>query len=262
MTSALARDALVVAALGRRALTVQFRRAQLLMPTFVLPLMLLAVIASGTSAAQGLRQFPDVSSYLGFIVPGTIIQGTLLAGLTTGIALAGDIEGGFFDRLLVAPVHRASLVVGRLAGTVGLAALQVSFFLGIAAIFGASYPGGVGGVVATVLLGALSAVGIGGIAAAIALRTGSLSLLQSIFPFMFVFLFTAPAFFPRDLLVPVLRDASVYNPLTYVVEGVRALLSGDPSLGNPGIAFAVAAGLALVTTLLATLALKERLRTT
>ncbi len=170
----------MVLALGRRALSVQFRRAQLLMPTFVLPLMLLAVIASGTSAAQGLRGFPDVTSYLGFVVPGTIIQGTLLAGLTTGMALAGDIEGGFFDRLLAAPVHRASLVVGRLAGTVGLAALQVSFFLGVAAIFGARYPGGVGGLVATVGLGALTAVGIGGIASAIALRTGSLSLLQSI----------------------------------------------------------------------------------
>jgi ABC-2 type transport system permease protein len=257
----LARDARVVGALGRRALTVQFRRAQLLMPTFVLPLMLLAVIASGTSAAQGLRQFPNVTSYLGFVLPGTIIQGTLLAGLTTGIALAGDIEGGFFDRLLVAPVHRASLVVGRLAGTIGLAALQVSFFLGIATIFGASYPGGVGGVIATVLLGALTAVGTGGIAAAVALRTGSLSLLQSIFPFMFVFLFTAPAFFPRDLLLPVLRDVSLYNPLTYVVEGVRALLTGDPSLGDPWMGFAVAAGLAVSTTVLATLALKERLRT-
>jgi ABC-2 type transport system permease protein len=257
----LASDARVVGALGRRALTVQFRRAQLLMPTFVLPLMLLAVIASGTSAAQGLRQFPNVTSYLGFVLPGTIIQGTLLAGLTTGIALAGDIEGGFFDRLLVAPVHRASLVVGRLAGTIGLAALQVSFFLGIATIFGASYPGGVGGVIATVLLGALTAVGTGGIAAAVALRTGSLSLLQSIFPFMFVFLFTAPAFFPRDLLLPVLRDVSLYNPLTYVVEGVRALLTGDPSLGDPWMGFAVAAGLAVSTTVLATLALKERLRT-
>ena len=60
----------VVAALGRRALSVQFRRAQLLMPTFVLPLMLLAVIASGTSAAQGLQGFPDVESYLAFVVPG------------------------------------------------------------------------------------------------------------------------------------------------------------------------------------------------
>ena len=257
----LAREGRVVFALGRRALSVQFRRAQLLMPTFVLPLMLLAVIASGTSAAQGLREFPHVASYLGFVVPGTIIQGTLLAGLTTGIALAGDIEGGFFDRLLVAPVHRTSLVVGRLAGTVGLAALQVSFFLGVAAIFGARYPGGVGGLGATVGLGALTAVGIGGIAAAIALRTGSLSLLQSIFPFVFVLLFTAPAFFPRALLVPVLRDASVYNPLTYVVEGVRALLAGDPALGDAWAGLAAATALAGASTLLATLALKERLRT-
>ena len=260
MKGALAHDASVVGTLGRRALTVQFRRAQLLMPTFVLPLMLLAVIASGTSAAQGLRQFPDVDSYLGFVVPGTIIQGTLLAGLTSGIALAGDIEGGFFDRLLVAPVHRASLVVGRLAGTVSLAVLQVSFFLAVAAIFGASYPGGAVGVVATVLLGALTAVGIGGIAAAVALRTGSLSLLQSIFPFVFIFLFTAPAFFPRDLLLPVLRDISSFNPLTYIVEGVRGLLTGDPALGHPATAFAVAAALALATTALATLALRERLR--
>ena len=111
----LAREWLVVRALGRRALTLQFRRAQLLMPTFVLPLMLLAVIASGTSAAQGLEAFPDVKSYLGFVVPGTIVQGALLAGLTAGVAMASDIEFGFFDRLLAAPVARTSLVLGRLA---------------------------------------------------------------------------------------------------------------------------------------------------
>src|ERR671922_2851156 len=101
--SSLAAEGRGVAALGRRVLSVQFRRAQLLMPTFVLPLMLLAVIASGTSAGQGLRGFPDVASYLAFIVPGTIIQGMLLAGLTTGTALASDIEFGFFDRLLASP---------------------------------------------------------------------------------------------------------------------------------------------------------------
>ena len=48
---------------------------------------------------------------------------------------------------------------------------------------------------------------MGGIASAIALRTGSLSLLQSLFPFMFVLLFTAPAFFPRELLAPALETS-------------------------------------------------------
>jgi ABC-2 type transport system permease protein len=257
-----AREGRVVLALGRRALSVQFRRAQLLMPTFVLPLMLLAVIASGTSAAQGLRGFPDVESYLTFVVPGTIVQGTILAGLTAGIAMASDIEFGFFDRLLAAPVHRTSLVLGRLLGTLALALLQSSLFLLVALLFGASYPGGVPGAVATVALAGLTAVGTGGIAAAIALRTGSLSLLQSLFPFMFVLLFTAPAFFPRDLLAPALEDVSVFNPLTYVVEGVRGLLAGDPELGDPAAGFAAAAGLAVATTELATLAMRERLRRT
>ena len=255
------REGRVVLALGRRALTVQFRRAQLLMPTFVLPLLLLAVIASGTSAAQGLRGFPDVATYLGFVVPGTIVQGTILAGLTAGIALASDIEFGFFDRLLTAPVPRTSLVLGRLAGTLGLAVLQTVFFLIVALVFGAQYPGGALGTAATIGLAALTAVGMGGLSAAIALRTGSLSLLQSLFPFMFILLFTAPAFFPRELLHPVLRDASVYNPLTYVVEAVRALLSGDDAMGDPLLGLLAALALAAASVVIATLALKERLRT-
>ena len=256
-----AREGRVVLALGRRAFTVQFRRAQLLMPTLVLPLVLLAVIASGTAAGQELQGFPDVSSYLAFLVPGTIVQGMTLAGLSAGIAMASDIEFGFFDRLLAAPVHRTSLVLGRLCGIVGLAVLQVSLFLCVAALFGARYPGGVVGVFGAYVIAVLTAVGIGGIGAAIALRTGSLSLLQSLFPFVFVFLFTAPAFFPQELLSPALRDASVYNPITYVVEGVRAALTGDEAFGDPWLGVAVALALAVGTTALSTFALKERLRT-
>ena len=112
------------------------------------------------------------------------------------------------------------------------------------------------------MLAAITAIGIGGIAAAIALRTGSLSLLQSIFPFVFVLLFTAPAFFPRELLTPVLRDAAAYNPLTYVVEAVRGLLAGDSALGDPWAGLAAAVLLALATTALATFALARRLRVT
>jgi ABC-2 type transport system permease protein len=225
-------------------------------------MVLLAVIASGTGAGQDLRGFPDVSSYLAFLVPGTIVQGMALAGLSAGIAMATDIEFGFFDRLLAAPVRRTSLVLGRLCGIVGLAVLQVSLFLSVAALFGARYPGGVVGVLGVYAIAALTAVGIGGIGAAIALRTGSLSLLQSLFPFVFVMLFTAPAFFPLELLSPALQEVAVYNPLTYVVEGVRSALTGDAAFGDPWLGLAAAFGLASCTTALATFALKERLRTT
>ena len=195
------------------------------------------------------------------MLPGTIIQGALLAGLTSGTALAADIEFGFFDRLLAAPVRRTSLVIGRQAGTLGLSVLQSSFFLAVAFVFGARYPGGIGAILAAIVLAAITAIGIGGVASAIAIRTGSLSLLQSIFPFVFMLLFTAPAFFPRDLLSPALRELAAYNPLTYVVEAVRGLLQDDHGLGDPLEGLAAAVLLAVAATALATFALKDRLRT-
>src|SRR4029079_9967850 len=98
---------------ANRVLIVQRRRSQLLLPTFLLPLLLLAVIASGTSGGRGLRGCAEGASYRAFVVPGTVTQGTLLAGLTAGIMMAADIEFGFFDRLLAAPVDRPRIVLGR-----------------------------------------------------------------------------------------------------------------------------------------------------
>jgi ABC-2 type transport system permease protein len=249
----------VVAALAARAIRVQFRRAQFLIPAFLLPLVLLAVIASGTSAARNLPDFPDTGAYVGFVVGGTLMQGALLAGLTAGIALAADIEGGFFDRLLTAPLQRVTIVLGRVlaAGLLGL--VQGLLFLSVAFVFGARYTGGVTGVLMAIVLGSLTAMTLAGLAASIALRTGSLSLLQNLFPLTFVLLFTAPAFFPRDLLNPTAEAIAAYNPLAYIVEGIRGALYDNPDLGNPWIGFAVGLGLVVLMTGVADWALRRRL---
>ena len=254
-------QARVVGALAFRALLIQTRKAQLLIPTFLLPMVLFAVVANGASAGRRLPGFPDTGSFVGFIIPGTLVQGTLLAGMTAGIALAGDIEGGFFDRLLTAPVRRVSLVLGRLVGTAVLAIVQASFFLFIAFLAGARYEGGASGVLLAIVLAAITAVGTGGLAAAIALRTGSLSLLQSLFPLVFVMLFTAPAFFPRALLHPALRSVAEYNPLAYIVEGMRAALHADASLGSTTNGLLAALALAIGATALSVLAIYRRTAT-
>jgi len=64
------------------------------------------------------------------------------------------------------------------------------------------------------------------------------------------------------MLAPALRGAAEFNPLTYVVEGVRAVLAGDGALGDPWAGLAAALALALGTTALATVALERRLRAT
>lgn len=251
----------VVAALAGRAIRVQFRRAQFLIPAFLLPLVLLAVIASGTSAARNLPAFPDTGAYVGFVVGGTLMQGALLAGLTAGIALAADIEGGFFDRLLTAPLQRVTIILGRVLAAALLGVVQGVLFLSVAFVFGARYTGGVGGVLMAITLGALTAATLAGLAGAIALRTGSLSLLQNLFPLTFVLLFTAPAFFPRDLLNPTAEAIAAYNPLAYIVEGIRGALYDNPDLGDPWLGLAIAVGLVVLTTAVADLALRRRLAT-
>ncbi len=251
----------VVGALAARAIRVQFRRAQFLIPAFMLPLVLLAVIASGTSSARNLPLFPETGAYVGFVVGGTLMQGALLAGLTAGIALAGDIEGGFFDRLLTAPLPRVTIVLGRVVAACALGVVQGFVFLGVAFIFGARYSGGVAGVSMAIVLGALTAGILAGLASAIALRTGSLSLLQNLFPLTFVLLFTAPAFFPRELLDPIAESIAAYNPLAYIVEGIRAALFDNAKLGDPWLGLAIALAMVAATTALADLAMRRRLAT-
>jgi ABC-type polysaccharide/polyol phosphate export permease len=89
-----------------------------------------------------------------------------------------------------------------------------------------------------------------------------MSLLQSIFPFVFILLFTAPTFFPRDLLSPALHDVAAFNPLTYIVEAARGLLSDQGAQGPAWRGFAAAIGLLVATTSLSVFALAERLRRT
>ena len=148
-------------------------------------------------------------------------RSTLLAGNAAGIALAVDIEMGFTDRLLAAPIPRFAIVAGRLAGTAVLGAITSIWFLAIGLIFGVTIEEGFGGALVMIGLVTLSALAFGSLGAALALRTGSASVVQGTFPLVFVVLFLSSAFFPEELLVEPARTVAEYNPLSYIVDAVR-----------------------------------------
>ncbi len=106
----------VIAALGQRSVRQTLRRPQLVAPLLIIPTLLLAVQGAGAGRAVDLPGFPPVDSFFQFLLAGAMIQSALLAGNTGGIALAIDIEMGFYDRLLAAPIPRFAIVAGRLAG--------------------------------------------------------------------------------------------------------------------------------------------------
>jgi ABC-2 type transport system permease protein len=217
----LATQGRVVAALSRRSIKQAFRRPQFLLPALVFPSLFLAVNTGGAGGAVDLPAFPEVHGFLDFQLAGSMTQSTMLAGVSAGIALALDIEIGFIDRLVVSPISRAAIVIGGLSATAVLGALAGVWFLTIGLIFGAHIQGGVPAFLLVVALASLTAGAFGAIGAALAFRAGSPSVVQSIFPLVFVVMFLSSAYFPRDLLLEPARSIAGWNPMSLIVEGIR-----------------------------------------
>jgi ABC-2 type transport system permease protein len=251
----------VVAALAARSVKQTFRRPQLLSPIVIFPSILLAIQTGGAGRAVDLPQFPPVHGFLDFMLAGAMMQATLLASNSGGIALAVDIEMGFTDRLLAAPVPRAAIVAGRLAGTAALGTFSALWFLAIGLIFGAHIVDGVGGALLVIALVTLSAIAFGGIGAAIALRTGSASVVQGLFPLVFVILFLSSAFFPANLILEPAKSVAQVNPLSFIVEGIRDPIISSVSAQALWKALAAIAGVGAISTWLSARALRYRLRT-
>jgi ABC-2 type transport system permease protein len=258
--SDLATSARVVRALGARSIRQTFRRPQLLAPIVVFPTLLLAIQTGGAGASIELPGFPPVQSFLQFMLAGAMMQSMMLAGNSGGIAFAVDIEMGFTDRLFTAPIPRFAIVLGRLAGTAALGLFGSLWFLAIGLIFGADIEGGVPGALLAILLVTASALAVGGIGAAIALRTGSASVVQGLFPLVLVVLFLSSAFFPQELMIEPAKTIAQYNPLSFIVEGVREpIISGiDATVTLEAIA--AIAGIIVLGLVLSARALKHRLR--
>ncbi|MFN8159536.1 MAG: ABC transporter permease [Solirubrobacterales bacterium] len=259
--SRLTANARVVRSLGLRAIRQTFRRPQLIAPIIVFPTLLLAIQTGGAGAAIHLPGFPPVQSFLQFMLAGAMMQSLMLAGNSGGIALAVDIEMGFTDRLFAAPISRFSIVLGRLAGVAALGLFAGVWFLAIGLIFGVAIEGGVAGALVSLALVTAAAMAIGGLGSAVALRTGSASVVQGFFPLVFVVLFLSTAFFPQDLMVEPAKTIAEYNPLSFIVNGIRdPMISG---LSGTDVLYAVLAiaGIGLLGLAMSASALRHRLRT-
>lgn len=259
--NSLATNLRVVRALGMRSIRQTFRRPQLMAPIIVFPTLLLAIQTGGAGSAINLPGFPPVQSFLQFMLAGAMMQSLMLAGNSGGIALAVDIEMGFTDRLFAAPISRFTIVLGRLAGTAALGLFAALWFLAIGLIFGAEIESGVPGALIAIALVTTCALAVGGIGAAIALRTGSASVVQGLFPLVLVVLFISTAFFPQDLMIEPAKTIAEYNPLSFVVDGIRdPMISGISGSETLDAVLAIA-GIAALGLVLSARALRHRVRT-
>ena len=247
-------------ALAKRSTLELFRQPALVVPSIVFPLFFSFLGNSSFGKTTLLPGFPKVNSYLQFQLAGTITQGVLFGSVTGAAALATDIENGFFDRLLASPTSRLSILFGRIAGSVLFGALETAVFVLVLLPFGADVSAGVPGIIAMIISGALIALAVGALMSSVALKTGSSEAVQGTFPLLFILLFFSSAFFPRETMSGTYKTIAGLNPISHLVEGLRALSLEGFSVSATARAILVPLAIAIVALYIASRQLNARLR--
>jgi ABC-2 type transport system permease protein len=209
--------------LGRRAVREVIRYPEATIPTLFIPLFFLAVnIGQVSKTFPSTTPFLHGQGYVAFQMPVSLMFAVATA--TTGLALVTEIDGGYFDKLLVAPIRRTSLIVGRLGADLvrGIAASTVVLFAGLA--FGAHIESGPLGAIVIVLLASLFGVAYAGFGILVALTTRNVQATNTSFLLFFPLLFLTPNFVPFDRLSPVMETLARINPVSYVIVGLRSLI--------------------------------------
>ena len=193
--------------------------------TLAMPLFFLAFLGFGfrTMVLPGVSEDID---YIDYIVPGIIGMTMLFTSMFAGISVLWDREFGFLKEIMVAPVKRVSIVLGRIAGGMTTAFIQGIMILFISIIMGFEIVG-IGSILIAIvfmLLIATTFIGLGLIFASLMKDIHGFSLVMNfvIFP---VFLLSG-ALFPIDNLPGWIRVLSYADPLTYGVDGMRGALLG------------------------------------
>ena len=235
--------------LARRSIREIARYPEATIPALFIPLFFLAV-----NIGQVSKTFPSTTpflrgqSYVAFQLPVSLMFAVATA--SSGLALVTEIDLGYFDKLLAAPIRRSSIIFGRLAADLVRGVLGSTVVLVAGLAFGAHMKSGVPGAVVLVLLAAFFGVGYAGFAILIALRTRNVQATSTSFLLFFPLLFLTPNFVPFDRLTPVMEALARANPVSYVIDGLRSLVIEGWSWDKLGYCAAVIVGLmALLTTL-------------
>jgi ABC-2 type transport system permease protein len=209
--------------LSRRSVREVVRYPEATIPTLFIPLFFLAVnVGQVSETFPPTTPFLEGQGYVAFQLPVSLMFAVATA--TSGLALVTEIDLGYFDKLLVAPIRRSSIIFGRLAADLvrGLAGSTVVLLAGIG--LGAHMESGFAGAVVLVVLAALFGVGYAGFGILIALRTRNVQATNTSFLLFFPLLFLTPNFVPFDRLTPLMETLARLNPVSYVIEGLRSLV--------------------------------------
>jgi len=214
----------VIGALVRRTLLRVRRMPAAFVPSIVMPVFQLIAFSGAFGAAV---RFAGVENAMDWYVPLNAVQGASFGAMGVSFGLINDMQTGFFDRLLMAPTRRWTLIAGPMAGSIARAALPILLVVAVGFAGGMNVPGGW---LAFVTIG-VAAVGIALVASAFALgltyrmRNMGAATLTQFAVFFTIFLSTSQV--PLSAMNGWLHAVARVNPMTNVLRLARQGLLGE-----------------------------------
>jgi ABC-2 type transport system permease protein len=205
------------------------RNPFVLVVSLVQPIIFLVLFTQvfGQVATGAVNQGSGAISYETYLVPAICMQVALAAAATSGVGLVNDIENGMFEKVLVSPMNRTAVFLGKTAAEVVRIAVQILIIIGLGVVLGAEVSTGVVGALGIVGVGILFSFWFTALSNTIAVITKDqestiigANLLQ--FPLLFV----STAFLPLAVLPGWIQTVARFNPVTYGVDAARAIMLG------------------------------------
>lgn len=188
------------------------------------PIAFLVIFGAGFGQVIG-NLAPGVD-FIQFMYPGIVAMTVLTSSLFAGVSVVWDREFGFLKEIMVAPIGRAGIVLGKAVGATMTALLQVGLMLVLAPFVGVPIsPAIVLGLVPIVAILAMGLSGLGLLIASFMTSQQGFQLIIQLLIFPLIFL--AGVFFPVNQVPLWLEIVSKVNPLTYGVDAIRQVFLGS-----------------------------------
>ncbi len=164
-------------------------------------------------------------SYLTYLAPGQVVFASFLAVGWAGYGMLVEYRTGYLDKLRATPIARTAILAGEMTPLFFEAAFIAGVLLGASLLLGATLATGVGGLLLILLLSGVFGVAFAGLNFIAALLTKSEQAVSALSLLMFPVVFMSTAFVPAELMPGWMQSLNAWNPVTYQIEAVRALMT-------------------------------------
>ena len=196
--------------------------------SFSMPIIFLLIFGAGFGRLIG-QMMPGVD-YIQFMYPGILAMTVLMTSIMSGISIVWDREFGFLKEVLVSPLSRSGVLIGKAVGAATIAIIQGAIMLVLAPIV--TVPINLGTVLALLPLLLILSLSLSGLGLLIGARMRSQQGFQIVMQLViFPMMFLSGIFFPVSGVATWLAVLSKLNPVTYGIDAIRQVFLGTEVAG-------------------------------